>query len=138
VSLSAIATSPAYTDPFVQQQQAAQPASQNHSASRPGSGGSGAEHPSEAAHLSASAEVQQLAREGANSVAIAVSTGLTVSEVDGDLGISTGRTIAANASLGGQNIAHEQVNPAAPVSPLSPAHHPFLTATPSHSLSIKA
>ncbi len=152
MSVSAIATSPAYSDPFVQQQQAAQPASQAHSAARPGSGGVSAADYSDAAHVSASAEVQQLAHEGANSIAIAVSTGLTVSEVDSDLGISTGATGSAGSVPSGQTSGqasgqsnsqtsglHEAANAAAlSASPASEAHHALSAASPTHTLSIKA
>lgn len=73
------------SNPAIQEQDA-QSSSQQQPAQLPGTDG---QDPEDTVHLSQGAQIQQMAQQGESAAAIASTTGLTASEVDSDLGIST-------------------------------------------------
>jgi hypothetical protein len=144
VSISSITSSPSYSNPAIQEQHV-QSSSQQQPAQLPGTDGQGLE---DTVHLSQGAQIQRMAQQGESASAIASATGLTASEVDSDLGISTtssGVAVTAPSGHGGEHRAAAAPASAGPASaaPASAAPAPAATtdsktATPAPTLSVRA
>ena len=113
MSISPITVSPSYPDPIVQQR-SVQSSSQNQQVPLPATGTQNTE---DTVYLSQGAQIQQMAQQGESASVIANSTGLSVREVDSDLGISTSSSSVPVAASGG----HGGGQPAAPVQAAAPA-----------------
>jgi hypothetical protein len=113
VSISPITDSPSNSDPVVQQQ-SIQSSSQNQQGPLTGTGTQNTE---DSVKLSQEAQVDQMALQGESASLIAMITGLSVGEIDNDLGISTSTSSIPVASSGGHGGGH----PAAPVHAAAPA-----------------
>ena len=125
MSISSITSSPSYSNPAIQEEQV-KSSSQQQPAQLPGTDGQDAE---DTVHLSEGAQVEQMAQQGESASAIASSTGLTASEVDSDLGIST--TSSSVAVTAPRDLGREQ--PAVPA-----ATSDSKTATPVPTLLVNA
>ena len=104
MSISSITSFPSYSNPAVEDEPA-QSSSYQRPAQLPGTN---AQDPVDTVDISQSAQIQQLAQQGESAAAIASAYGLTVSDVDSDLGISTTSSsvpIAAPTGHGGEHPA---------------------------------
>ena len=144
MSISSITSSPSYSNPAIQEQHA-QSSSQQQPAQLPGTDG---QDPEDTVHLSQGAQIQQMAQQGESASAIASTTGLTASEVDSDLGISTTSSSVAVATPRGHGGEHRAAAAPAPAAPAPAAPAPAAaapaatsdskTATPAPTLSARA
>lgn len=112
MDISAISDTPAAIDPLVQQH-TIHPSPHEQIAPLPGTG---AVDTADVVQLSQGAQVQQLAMQGVGTSAIASSTGLTVTEVDTDLGITPASTSVPVAISVGHSGGHHEV-PASAAAP---------------------
>jgi hypothetical protein len=138
VSASPIISSPSYANPALHVEPV-----QSSSEQLPAQlSGTKAQDTEDVVQLSQLAQIQQMAQQGESASAIAGTTGLPVSEVDSDLGISTTSSsvpVAAPRGHGGEH--HAAAAPAtAPVAsaPAPVATSDSKTATPAPALSVRA
>jgi hypothetical protein len=136
VSTSPITSSPSYSNLAVKEEPV-QSSSRLQPTQLPRTDG---QAPEDTVHLSQSAQIQQMAQQGESVSAIASTTGLTVNDVDSDLGISTTSSSVAVALPSGHGGEHRAAAPAA-AAPAAPAAAPTSnskTATPPPTLSVRA
>jgi hypothetical protein len=135
VSISSITSSPSYSNPAIQEE-TVQSSSQRQPAQLPGSDGQDAE---DTVHLSQGAQIEQMAQQGESASAIASSTGLTTSEVDSDLGISTtAPSVAVAAPSGHHGGEHRAAAAPASAAAAPAATSGSKTATPAPTVSVRA
>ena len=134
MSISSITGSPSYSNPAIQEQHA-QSSSQQQPAELPGTNG---QDTGDTVHLSQGAQIQQMAQQGESASVIASTTGLTVSTVDSDLGISTTSSSVAVAAPSGHGGEHRAAATPASAAPASAATSDSKTATPAPKLSVRA
>ena len=146
MSISSITSFPSYSNPAVEDEPA-QSSSYQRPAQLPGTN---AQDPVDTVDISQAAQIQQLAQQGESAAAIASAYGLTVSDVDSDLGISTTSSsvpIAAPTGHGGEHPAATAPASAAPApaapAPAAPAPAPAAAnhskiVTPAPTLSLRA
>jgi hypothetical protein len=121
MSTSSISSSPSFTNPAVQVG-SVKSSSQQQPAKVPGTDTLITE---DTVQLSQPAQIQQMAQQGESASAIASATGLTVSEVDSDLGISTTSSsvpVAVPIGHGGGHPAAAPAPAAAAASQSNPRH----------------
>jgi hypothetical protein len=134
VSISSINSSPSYSNPAIQEEHV-QASPQQQPAQLPGTDGQDAE---DTVHLSQGAQIQQMAQQGESASAIASSTGLTASEVDSDLGISTTSSSVAVAAPSGHGGEHRAAAAPASAAAAPAATSDSKTATPASTVSARA
>jgi hypothetical protein len=134
VSISSITSSPSYSNPAIQEQHV-QSSSQPQPAQLPGTDG---QDPEDTVHLSQGAQIQQMAQQGESASAIASTTGLTASEVDSDLGISTTSSSVAVAAPSGHGGEHRAAAAPASATAAPAATSDSKTATPAPTLPVRA
>jgi hypothetical protein len=96
------------------------------------------QNPEDTVHLSQGARIQQMSRQGESASAIASTTGLTASEVDSDLGISTTSSsvaVTAPSGHGGKHCAAAAAPASAAAAPAATSDSK--TATPAPTLSVR-
>ncbi len=145
MTISSIASSPSYPNPTGQEepvqsssQQPAKPA------------GSDSGDALDTVHLSETAQIDQAGQQGESASVIASTFGLTVSEVDTDLGVSTASSASSSvpvAAPSGQGEHRAAVTPAAAApaaatpaaaTPAAAGTSQSKTAAPAHTLSVRA
>jgi hypothetical protein len=135
VSISPLISSLSYADPAVaegtvQASPQQQPASKSQTT---------AQAPEDTVQISQAAQIQQMAQQGDNAATIASSTGVPISEVDSDLGITTTSSsvpVAAMSSHGGGQPA--AAAPASSATTAAPATtSASQAATPAPTLSVQ-
>ncbi|HUD56505.1 MAG TPA: hypothetical protein VMR02_14850 [Terracidiphilus sp.] len=132
MSILPISGSSSDSGPVVQQP-SAQSSTQKQPAPLPGTG---AQNPEDTVELTQTAQIQQMAQLGEGASEIASSTGLSISVVDSDLGISTSSSVPV-ATPGGHGggpspaAGHEAASPSA-------ASNAAPTTTSSPTLSVSA
>jgi hypothetical protein len=134
VNISSITSSPSYSNPAIQEEHV-QSSSQQQPAQLPGTDGQGLE---DTVHLSQGAQIQRMAQQGESASAIASATGLTASEVDSDLGISTTSSGVAVTAPSGHGGEHRAAAAPASAAPAPAATTDSKTATPAPTLSVRA
>jgi hypothetical protein len=139
MSTSSITSSPSYFNP-AGQEESVKSSSQQQPTKLPGAATQITE---DTVDLSQLAQIQQMAQLGESASAIASSTGLTLNEVDTDLGISTTSSsvpVAAPTAHGGSHPAAAAPATAAPTAaataPAVTSHSK--TATPASTFSVTA
>jgi hypothetical protein len=132
VSISSITSSTSYSSPAIQEQHVPS-SSQPQPAQLPVSGG---QDPEDTVQLSQGAQIQQLAQQGESANAIASTTGLTASEVDSDLGISTTSSTVAVPAPSGHGGGHRAA--AAPAAAAAPPAAAPAAPAPAPRLSVRA
>jgi hypothetical protein len=130
VSISSITSSPSYSNPAIQEEHV-QPSSQQQPAQLPETT---AQVTGDVVDLS---QLAQMAQQGQSASVIAATTGLTVSQVDSDLGISTTSSSVAVAAPSGHGGEHRAAAPA-PAEAAPAATSDSKTATPAPTLSIRS
>ena len=131
MGILAISGSSSNSDPVVQQP-SAQSSSQKQPAPLPGTG---AQNTEDTVQLTQGAQIQQMAQQGESASEIASSTGLSISVVDSDLGISTSSSVPV-ATPGGHSggLSSASAHVAAPPSAAANAA-PTTTSAPTLSVS---
>jgi hypothetical protein len=134
MSISSITSSPSYSNAAVQEE----PVPSSSHQQPPQHPQTNAQDPVDTVHISQSAQIQQLAQRGESAAVIASAYGLSVSDVDSDLGISTTSSsapIAAPSAHGGEHRAAPA--PASAAAPTAAASY-SKTVTPAPTLSLMA
>jgi hypothetical protein len=133
VSISSITSSPSYSNPAIQEQPVQ--SSSQQPAKLPAADDQGHE---DTVHLSQGAQIQQMAQQGESASAIASTTGLSASEVDSDLGISTTSSSVAVAAPSGHRGEHRAAAPAPAGAAPAAATSDSKAATPAPTLSVRS
>ena len=134
MSTSSISNSPLYSNLAVQEE-GAKSSSLQQPAKRPETDTQITE---DTVQLSQFGQIQQMAQQGESASAIASSTGLTVSEVDSELGISTTSSSIPVAVPIGHGGAHPAAAPRPATAAAPAATSQSKTATPAPTLSVRA
>jgi hypothetical protein len=138
MSTSSITSSLSYSNPAIQE--SVPSSSQRQPVKPPGADTLDTE---DTVHLSQPVQIQQMAQQGESVSAIANDTGLTLSEVDSDLGISTTSSSVPVAVPRGHGGGHPAAAAPVAAAATSPAAAPAATshsktATPTATLSVRA